>query len=82
MLQEVVKSVNASANGGVFNGEGACESRNFATRCEVFLPEHMGIKRIRADKYFRAILPGSLHFIGAASKLALLYLCKGNALRC
>jgi hypothetical protein len=31
---------------------------------------------------FCVILRVSLHFSGAASKLTLLYLCKGNALRC
>jgi len=44
---------------------------------------------LRLDKFaflrrpiFCVILRVSLHFIGAASKLTLLYLCKGNALRC
>jgi hypothetical protein len=81
MLQEVFKSVNAEANWRVFSSEQPIDWHICRLASE-HSSKNTGTRGICEGEYFRAIFPVSLHFIGAASKLALLHWGKGNTLGC
>src|SRR5260370_40346229 len=74
IVQEAARAVNARANASLL----------FAEPCPIFALVAEGGAGCCAPTVgdFRANVWVSLHFIGAASKLTLLRLCKVNSLRC